>query len=105
MIMRRDFDSVSDLVKDRMVRPAVAEFKLISLAAESEAEDLMPETDSEDRGLADQLPYLLGLESERLWIPGPVGEEDPVGLESEDVFGCSARRHHSHPRPNMDEMP
>ena len=49
VIVRGDLDSLRELIDHRMIRAAMAEFQLVSLAAEREPEDLVAEADAEDR--------------------------------------------------------
>ena len=74
-----------------MIGAAVAEFELVGLAAEGEAEELVAEADAEDGLLADELADVGDLGDEGLGIAGAVGEEDAVGVEGEDVFGGGER--------------
>ncbi len=92
VIVRGDFHLVGELVEDRMIGAAVAEFQFVGLAAEGEAEDLVAEADAEDRRLADEVADVADLGFERLGIAGTVREEDAVGLEREHVFGGGERR-------------
>src|SRR5688572_2264490 len=70
-----------------MVRSAVAELQLERLAADGEAEDLMPETDAEHRDvrlhqLADVADGIL----ERRRIARTVAEKDAVRLDRQEIL-------------------
>ena len=92
VIVRGDFDALRELVDHRMIGAAMAEFQLVSLAAEREPENLMAEADAEDRRLADQPPHVVDLRVQRLGIAGAVREKHAIGLQRENVFGGSERR-------------
>ena len=96
VVVRSDLDLAGDLVQHRVIRAAMAELQLVRLAAERQAEDLVPQADAEDRDPADQLAHLRGLKLERLGIAGAVREEHAVGLQREHVFGRGGRGHHRH---------
>ena len=55
VIVRGDLDPLRDLVQHRMIGAAVAELQLVGLAAERQAEKLMPQADAEDRNLSHEL--------------------------------------------------
>ena len=67
-------------VEHRLIRAAMAELQLVRLAAERQAEQLMAETDAEDRLLAEQAANRVDRVVERLGIAGAVREEHAVGL-------------------------
>ena len=54
VVLRRDAHPAGAQVVHRMVDAAVPELELEALAAEREPEDLVPETDAEDRHAADE---------------------------------------------------
>src|SRR5205807_425675 len=56
------------------------------LAADREAQELVPKTDAEQRLLADEAADRVDGVRERLRVAGAVGEEDAVGVVIEDLF-------------------
>src|SRR5262249_28245559 len=78
MILGRDLHFVRTLVEHRLISAAVAELQLEGLAAQRQAEQLMAQTDSEDRLLADQAANGVDGVTERLRIAGAVGQENAV---------------------------
>ena len=90
MVLRRDFDRVPIEVSNRVIPAVVPERKLVGSRAEGPSDQLMTQTDSEDRNT----PFgqtengLLGLFHSRR-ITWTVGHEKPVGLLREDLLdGC-----------------
>src|SRR4051794_16234883 len=49
VILRRDLDASAAQILDRMIAAAVSELQLVRAAAERQAEELVAETDAEDR--------------------------------------------------------
>src|SRR5712691_1909172 len=92
VILRRNRDLAGSQVAHRMVRSAVTELQLEGFSSQGEAEQLMAEADPENRPRADQLLQRMDRARQRGRIPGAIGEEDPVRLESEDLFRRGARR-------------
>src|SRR2546426_7229009 len=54
VILRRDLHPPAAQIFDRMIAAAVTEFELVRSPAEGQAEELVAETDAEERNLADQ---------------------------------------------------
>src|SRR5215469_4077200 len=86
-----------------MIGSAMAEFQFVRLAAERQAENLLAETDAENRLLADQLAYLANLTLERFGIARAVGEKNPIGIERQDVLGGRSRGHDRHASAGLHE--
>lgn len=72
VIVRGDFDAARAHVSDRMIAAAMTEFQLEGCAAESVTENLMTETDAEDRRRAEQLSDFINNRRERRRIARPV---------------------------------
>src|ERR1043165_629659 len=86
MILRGDFHFARREIHDRLIAAMMAEFKLVSFAAEGKPHNLMAEANAEDRFFADQFFYIfLGVEY-RVGITGAVGKKDSVRVEREDIF-------------------
>ena len=94
VVLACNLDPARGKLLDRVVAAVVAEFQLERPAAERLPDELVAETDAEDRGPASKLPNrLIGI-GERFGIAGAVGQEDTVGHERQHVLSRSARGHH-----------
>ena len=80
VILRGDRDFPGAQVFDRMIAAAVPELQFESGPAERVGEDLMPETDPEDRLFLDDLLDLAVDLIERGRVAGSVREENAVGI-------------------------
>src|ERR1051325_17586 len=78
MVLRRDGDFAAAQIFDRLVRPAMAEFQFEGRSTERETEDLMAETNAENRLLAHQIAHNVVRVGQCRWIPGAIREEDSV---------------------------
>src|SRR5262245_60109515 len=79
MMLRRDFHLPGTHLLYRMVRATVTELQLERLAADCEAEDLMPQADAEHRPVGiDELTDVVDGIRERRRVAGPVAEENTV---------------------------
>src|SRR5260370_626545 len=87
VILRGDRDLPGAQVAHGMVRPAVTELQLEGTCSEREPEQLVAQTDPENRPRADQLLQSPNRTREGGRIPGAVGQKDPVRFESENLFG------------------
>src|SRR5438445_796001 len=101
--MRCDLDLLRHLIEDGVIGAAMAELQLVRLTAQRQPQDLMPQTDSEDRLFPDQSPDLFRLVLKRLGIARTVREKNTIGLESQHVLGRCARRNHSDTRTHLYE--
>src|SRR5439155_3249983 len=54
VVLRRDLHAPRRDVLDRLIRAAMTELELVGLRAESERENLVPETDAEDRFFSEE---------------------------------------------------
>src|SRR5580658_4025825 len=76
VIVAGDLDLAGVVALDGMIAAVVAELELVGFAAESEADELVAETDAEDgRAAGEFADAFLGVDN-RLGIAGAVGEED-----------------------------
>src|SRR6476660_1809989 len=91
MIVRSDLNFLRDLVHDGVIGAAMPELQLIGLAAERQAEKLMPQADAEYGNLTHQAPDIAYLCFERFRITGAVGKKNSIRLQREYVFGRSQR--------------
>ena len=82
MILRGDFNLIGQKIFDRMIRTVVAKFQFESLAAQSQAANLMAETDSEHGNLTDELANVLDRVVHGLGIAGSIGKKDAVGIHA-----------------------
>src|SRR5271157_4334357 len=80
----------------RMIAAVMSELELISLASKSDPDQLVPETDSEDRCSSSQLANILLRVSDWLRIARAVREKDSVGTKRQHIFCRCLRRNHGH---------
>src|SRR5438067_13155173 len=82
----------------------MADLELVGLPAQSEPHDLVAETNSEDRFVADEPLYvLLGIRN-RVGIVGTIGEKDPVRIHGQDIFGGRAGGNDSYSATRLGEV-
>src|SRR5947207_14097961 len=86
VILRGDGDPSASQIIYWLIRAEMSEFQLEGRSAESEAKDLMAETNPEDRFLADQIAHGVMRIRERSWIAGPVRKKNSIGIECKHVF-------------------
>ena len=96
VVVGGDLDLAGVELFDGMIAAVVSEFQLEGFAAQSDAGQLVAETDAED-GLASHkaADVVHGIRA-RLGIARAVREKDTVWFEREDVFGRSLRRDDSY---------
>src|SRR5918995_3214755 len=87
------FDASRLEVPDGVVCAVVSEGHLVRLATEGETEELVSETDTERRYLAQQRTQDLYRLAEGGRVAGSVGEKQPVRFGGENVLGGSRARH------------
>src|ERR1051326_3319583 len=89
VILRSDGHFAGAQIFYRLVRSAMAEFQFERRSAEREAQNLMAETDPEDRSLAHQILHgFVGIR-ERRRVARAIGEKNPVWIKSHYfVRGC-----------------
>src|SRR5208282_6579123 len=85
VILRGDFNFPREEIFHRMIRAVVPEFQLESLAAESEAAELVSEAGAEDRDASEQLADIRDGVRDRLRIAGAIRQENTVRLQRENV--------------------
>src|SRR5947208_16438255 len=90
VILRGDLHLSGGQIHHRLVSAVMAELELVGLPAQSEPHDLVAETNSEDRFLADEPLYVLLDIRNRIGIAGTIGEKDPVRIHGQDIFGGRA---------------
>ena len=76
MVLRGDLDFIRRKMLDRMVAAAVAEFQLIGLCAVGHGQDLVTQTDPEDRYFSMQLTHGVDQPGHILGVTRPVAEKD-----------------------------
>src|SRR5258706_8985597 len=81
VIVGGDLNLLRHVIQHGMIRAAVPELELVSLAAHREAKNLMAQADAEDGLFADEIADLLGLILQRLRIAGAVREEHSIRIE------------------------
>ena len=91
MILRRDRNFAGAEILDRLIPAAMPEFQFECLSAKGESENLMAETNAEDRFFADQSANGFVRVRKRAGSPGPFERKTPSGLSasvsSADVVG------------------
>src|SRR5829696_1219984 len=87
------FDASRLEVPDGVVCAVVSEGHLVRLATEGETEELVSETDTERRYLAQQRTQDVYRLTEGGRVAGSVGEKQPVRFGGEDVLGGGRARH------------
>ncbi len=97
VILRRDFDLSGLQEFHRMIRAAMPELQLERLSAERQTENLMTETDAEDRlvGLRQVARVLDGVVDRRR-IARAVAQENAVHARGEHLFRRRRRGKHVH---------
>ena len=95
MVLRGDEHSAAGKLLDGLVGAAMAVVQLFGFAAAREREQLVAETDAEQRQTAfAQLFELLNNRGVLLGISGAVGQHDAVGLERENFLRRGMGRHY-----------
>src|SRR5215207_7078930 len=83
VVLAGDLDPPRVQIPYRMVRPMVAEGHLVRLALQGETQELVSEADAEGRNLAEQRAERVHGVFQSRWIPGPVRQEQAIGLRRE----------------------
>ena len=96
VVLRRDFDLAGGQIFHRLIAAVMTELELVRPAAESEAQNLMPETNAEDRSFADQLLHVLFRIRYRIGIAWAVGKKNSIGIERKHVLRGRMRGHDLH---------
>ena len=86
VVLRRDFNFPGCQIHHRVIAAVVTEFQLEGFATQSQSQNLMAETDSEDGHLPNQLSYVLGGIFERLRVSRAVREKYAVRLSGQNVI-------------------
>src|SRR5512140_636024 len=103
VILRRDLECAGQKVFDRVVATAMAELEFEGLAPECQSEQLVPETDPENRLPPEQCFDILDGDAYRGRVAGTVREEDPVRIHRENVFSGKTDRNDCHRTTVLDE--
>ena len=88
MILRRDRNLSCSEVLDGLVGPQVTEFQLECPAPIGQSQELVPQTDPEDRPFIEELSDCIHGIGERLRVSGSVGQEDSIRVMGQDRFCC-----------------
>src|SRR5437764_6106753 len=70
----------------------MTELEFVWRSTKREPENVVAETNTEDRFLTDQTANRLVRIRKRRWIAGTVGKKNTIGIECERVFGGRGRR-------------
>ena len=91
VVLRGDFDPSVASVLDGLVDPVMAELQLCRPSAHRLPQDLVSQTDAEDRNLSQDCPDRPDDIRQRRRIPGAVGEQN-AGPTGEDLIRCRGCR-------------
>ena len=96
VILRGDCDFAGLQIFDGLIGTAMTEFEFVSVRAHCQRDDLMAEAYPENRTLAEKFPDFGDDGRDIFWVAGAVRQKYSVGIEREDFFGGSLRRHDRH---------
>src|SRR5581483_8686014 len=96
MIVGCDFYLARRVIANRMVAAVVTELQFVGSAAESQAGELMPQADAEDRHASHHLANRFHRVVDRFGIAWTIRKEDAVGFERERIFGSGLGRYDGH---------
>src|SRR5512146_765510 len=82
VVLRGDLDFSCPQIYHRLIGPMVTELQLVRLQSQCQPENLMPQTNAEDRTATDKLPHRIHGVRHCLRITRPVGEKDTVWVQS-----------------------
>ena len=97
MVVGGDLDLAGVELFDGMIAAVVSEFQLEGFAAQSDAGQLVAETDAEDGLASHKAADVVHRVGAGLGVAGAVREEDAVWFERENVFGWGLCRDHCDP--------
>ena len=86
MVLRSYLNSAGETMHYRMVCTVMAKFQLGCSATQRQSQNLMAQTNPENRFLAQQVPNRFDGVFNRLRIAGTVGENDAIGIPFEHLF-------------------
>src|SRR6516164_1128201 len=107
VVLARDLDLAGQQILDRVVGAPVTAGHLGGLAAESQRQQLMPETDAENRrARGDEVTqHRNRISGSRRGVAGAVRQEDAVGPVAQHLLGGGGRRNHGYLAPMRGEHP
>src|SRR5215831_2941430 len=107
VILTRDLDPAGQEILDRVVSTAVTAGHLAGLAAESQRQQLMPETDAEKRlARGDEVTqHRNRIGGSRCRVAGTIRQEDAVGPVAQHVLGGRGRRNYGYLAPMRGQHP
>ncbi len=88
VVLGGDFDPPGPVVPDRLVDPVVAEFQFLRAPSHSLPQDLVSQTDPEDRNPAQEKPGRGDNVGEGRRVSGTVGQKDAVRAAGQDLLPC-----------------
>ena len=89
VVLRGDFHLSGLQILHRMVAATMTEFQLIGFGAIGQRNNLMSQTNTENRIFSPELTYQLDYRKGILRISGAVGEENAIGLQCFYGFRCA----------------
>ncbi len=105
VVLRRDFHATGLKVLHRLVGATVAELQLERRGPTGQAQQLVAQADAEKGCLAQQLADRVDGIDQGLRIARAIRQEDPVGLEGQDLGVRSRPRHDRYPGPLVAQVP
>src|SRR5215218_4874703 len=93
VVLAGDLDPPRLQIPHRVVRTVVPEGHLVRLAIQGEPEELVAQADAEDGNLAEQRTQGVHGVLQGGGIPGPVRQEQAVGVRGEYLFGAGRSGH------------
>src|SRR5215471_17245825 len=88
-----------------MIGATMAELQLVGPATERQPQNLMPETNTEDRHTSNQLAHLRSLIFEGLRISGSIRQKDSLGIHREHILGGGGRGDYGQAASDLDQTP
>ena len=82
VVLGRDLDLSGVELLDRVVRPMMAKFEFIGSATQGEAQNLVSQTDPEDRPFPDELPGGLNQVHHSLRVPRAIADKDTIRIQA-----------------------
>ena len=105
MVLTGDMDQAGVEVLDRVVGAVVTEGQPRGRPPDRLAENLVAKADAEERDPPDRAPAELDRRLKDRWVPGTVGEEEPVGAAADHILQTRRMRQQKNPRAPLAERP
>ena len=96
VVLGSDFNFPCLQILNRLVCAAVAKFQFIGLGAVSQAQNLVPQADAEDRFLAQQFANRINNSFDSGRVTGAVGKENAVRIHCHNLIGRGGGGYYLH---------